>query len=367
MEQHSFSPSDFVAVVNQTFEFAYPYVEIVGELANFRVSKGKWVYFDLKDETASVKFFGSVYNLPGPLEDGMVVRVSGAPRLSPLYGFSVSFQQITPVGEGALKRAADLLRKKLEQEGLFDPAHKRALPYPPSRVGLITSGQSAAYRDFLKVLGARWRDVEIVHADVGVQGDAAVGEVVRAIELLNQRSDIDALVLTRGGGSADDLAVFGSEQVVRAVAASKVPTMVAIGHEVDVSLAELAADMRASTPSNAAELLVPSVQDVLRDIRNIRDGMTMMLSQKLAHEVAEVGAIQNALALRFGELLRTATEAVAGQRTLLGALNPTAILDRGYAIVRRIDGGVVRTTTSVHAGDSLRITLSDGELTTEVQ
>src|SRR5690554_6110271 len=143
-----FSVSDFVGVLNQTLEHAYPNVVIVGELANFKVSKNRWVYFDLKDEYASVRFFGTVYNLPGPLEDGMMLQVRGNPRLHPLYGFSVSVQTIQPVGEGSLKKAAALLQAKLTAEGLFEESRKRPLPYPPARIGLITSGESAAYADF---------------------------------------------------------------------------------------------------------------------------------------------------------------------------------------------------------------------------
>src|SRR5690606_31853852 len=123
-------------------------VTVVGELASFRVSKNRWVYFDLKDENASVKFFGTVYQLPGPLEDGLMVQVTGTPRLHPLYGFSITAQSLQPVGEGSLRRAAALLEAKLRSEGLFDDSRKRSLPYPPSRIGLITSGESAAYHDF---------------------------------------------------------------------------------------------------------------------------------------------------------------------------------------------------------------------------
>src|SRR3989344_82516 len=139
MKEIVFSVTDFVALLNQTLEFAYPDVSIVGELSSFRVSKNRWVYFDLKDETASVKFFGTVYSLPGPLEDGMMLEVLGAPRLHPQFGFSVNIQAIKPVGEGTIRRAAALLEAKLKTEGLFAQERKRPLPYPPKRVGLVTS------------------------------------------------------------------------------------------------------------------------------------------------------------------------------------------------------------------------------------
>jgi exodeoxyribonuclease VII large subunit len=367
METPSFSPSDFVATVNQTFEFAYPFVSIVGEVANFRVSKGKWVYFDLKDETASVKMFGTVYVLPGPLEDGMMVKVGGAPRLSPQYGFSVSFQQVMPVGKGTLKRAADLLRRKLETEGLFDPERKRGLPYPPAVVGLVTSGQSAAYRDFLTILESRWAGVVVKHVDVGVQGEAAVSEVVRGIELLNQTPNVDVIVLTRGGGSADDLAVFSTEPVVRAVAGSRVPTMVAIGHEVDISLAELAADMRASTPSNAAERLVPDAADVRQELRAIGRSADAVLKQLAARHTAEVAAISSLVRGRVREIIREHEHDLAVHRTLLGALDPRTILDRGYALVRGSDGDVVRSVAQVGKGDVIEVSFADGSARAEVQ
>ena len=138
--------SEFVAVLNQTLEYAYPNVVVCGELANFKVSKNRWVYFDLKDEEATVRFFGTVYQLPGPLDDGMMVAVKGSPRLHPQYGFSVTVQSIRPIGEGSIKKAAKLLEAKLAAEGLFAAERKRKLPYPPTSIGLVASVESAAYR-----------------------------------------------------------------------------------------------------------------------------------------------------------------------------------------------------------------------------
>jgi exodeoxyribonuclease VII large subunit len=217
-----FSPADFVAAINQTLEFAYPRVVIEGELANFRVSKNRWVYFDLKDEVAQVPFFGTVYSLPGPLEDGLTVRVVGVPRMHQRFGFSVTFQSILPVGEGALKKAADLLFKKLSAEGLFDIDRKRLLPKLPTKIGLITAADSAAAADFIKILNERWVGVEVDLADVYVQGDTAPAQITEAIEHFNSRgTGSEVLVITRGGGSAEDLAAFNDERLVRAVAASR--------------------------------------------------------------------------------------------------------------------------------------------------
>ncbi len=358
-EQLILSVSDFVAVLNQTLEYAYPQVTIVGELSNFKVSKGRWVYFDLKDEHASVRFFGTVYALPGPLEDGMKLQVSGAPRLHPQFGFSVGFQQIQPVGEGSIKKASELLKAKLQAEGLFDPSRKRALPYPPTKIGLVASAESAAYADFIKIINARWQGIEIVHADVQVQGELAPQQISDAIDRLNLSDDIEVIVVTRGGGSADDLQSFSTEQVVRAIAASRTPTLVAIGHEIDISLAELAADKNASTPSNAAELLVPDRQQVLQDLEKSllhteRQVMAQIDRQQLAiqdssYDVAS--GLQDVLDRAQRELdLRTQT---------LQAYDPTRILRRGYAWLKSGDT-VVTSANQLQKGGLIDLRLSDG-------
>lgn len=360
--------SDFVAVLNQTLEFAYPSVVIAGELANLRVSKGRWVYFDLKDEHSSVKFFGTVQQLPGPLEDGMMLQVRGVPRLHNLYGFSVNVQFMQPVGEGSLKKAAELLQAKLTAEGLFDPERKRSLPYPPQRIGLITSGESAAYRDFIKILNERWGGIEIWHADVQVQGEPAIAQIVAAVDYFNSHgSDVDVLVITRGGGSADDLAAFSTEQVTRAVAASRIPTLVAIGHEIDISLAELAADCRASTPSNAAELLVPDKRHERARIDDIRQLLTQEVSQRHVDAMAECAVSQAELRRMIIDLVARTRQRIDERGLLLDALSPRAVFARGYAVVRTGSGAVLRSVGQLKPGDEVRIQFSDGEVKAEVQ
>lgn len=361
MDEVRLAPADFVALVNQTLEFAYPKVAIVGELANFRVSKNRWVYFDVKDEFANVKFFGTVYQLPGPLEDGMLLEVRGNPRLHPLYGFSVTVQSIQPVGEGSIKKAAELLQAKLEAEGLFDPARKRPLPYPPRRIGVIASRESAAYVDFLKILNARWGGVQIEVIDVQVQGEAAVGQIVSAVELFNQMADPpEVLVLTRGGGSPEDLQAFSTEQVTRAVAASRVPTMVAIGHEVDVSLAELAADRRASTPSNAAELLVPDRREVLGGLKSARGQLNQLLQASVTDKRQELTLKHRELQTMLDRMVETMRHTLALQTKLLAALSPTAALRRGYAVVMS-NGNVIGSGQQLSEGQEVTIRLYDAE------
>ena len=354
------SVSEFVALLNQTLEFAYPSITIIGELANLRVSKNRWVYFDLKDENASVKFFGTVYQLPGPLEDGMLMRVQGQPRLHNLYGFSVNVQSMQPAGEGSIRRAADLLKAKLEKEGLFDAARKRFLPYPPGRIGLVTSRQSAAYADFVKVLGARWGGLDIELIDVQVQCEIAPGQIVAALEQFNALAEPpEVIVLIRGGGSAEDLAAFSTEQVTRAVAASRVPTLVAIGHEIDISLAELAADQRASTPSNAAELLVPDRAVALGEIQRYGTELEALAVRRISDAQRQQAQNVEALKQYIKAIIERQSRDVASRAELLAALNPTAILRRGYAIVRH-EGKALRSSKAVRAGDIVEVALHDG-------
>lgn len=357
-----FGVSDFVAMLNQTMEYAYPGVIISGELANLRVSKNRWVYFDLKDDSSSIKFFGTVYQLPGPLEDGMLLKVRGTPKLHNLYGFSVNVISIQAAGEGTIKRAAELLQAKLSAEGLFDPVRKRALPYPPRKIGLIASKQSAAYTDFMKIINARWQGITIEHIDVQVQGEPAPGQIVAAIEQFNGlATPPEVLVMIRGGGSPEDMAAFSTEQVTRAVAASRISTLVAIGHEVDICLAELAADQRASTPSNAAELLVPDRQHELQVLVAATQQLQQLGERRIEVAVEQVNRERQQLDQLIDFRLEQAAGSLTGRQMLLTALSPEAILKRGYALVR-LDGRVVRHIKQVSAHDAVSLQLSDGQV-----
>ncbi len=366
-EELIFSVSDFVGVFNQTVQYAYPTVAIVGELANFRVSKNRWVYFDLKDEHASVRFFGTVYMLPGPLEDGMLMKVVGSPQLHPQFGFSITVQNMQLAGEGTIKKAAQLLEAKLQKEGLFDESRKRPVPYPPQSVGLITSGESAAYGDFMKILNARWGGVEISHYDVQVQGESAPGQIVSAIEQCNaQAKTPEVLVIIRGGGSADDLQVFSDERVVRAVAASRVPTVVAIGHEMDISLAELAADKRASTPSNAAELLVPdkkSEQAALTDKKNV-------LQQQVEGAInRQREGLQNIFVQITRDVTQLLSDAFAGidnYKRLLAIMNPEHMFKHGYIVAYK-NNKIINSIKSLNVGDEISLRFKDGQAQAEVK
>ncbi len=360
------SPSDFVALLNQALELTYPLVIIEGELSNFRISKHKWVYFDLQDDASSVKFFGTVFSLPGPLQDGMVVQVVGAPRMHPRFGFSVNIHSLSPQGEGSIKKAADLLRAKLEGEGLFAPERKRPLPAFPLVIGLVTASNSAAYKDFIKILDERWGGVEVALADVYVQGSQAPVQIVKALEYFSRQSELaDVVVLTRGGGSAEDLAPFNDERVVRAVAASRIPTLVAIGHEVDISLAELAADVRASTPTNAAQLAVPSRSQAEAGLEAARLSLGDSLKRNLQTAAGQVKNGRDHLTSQVILHLRNSDNELRAARKLVSLFDPRAALRRGYAIVSR-GGYHISSVKGLKAGDRLGVQLADGTIGAKV-
>ena len=218
-ESPSFTPTEFISVVNQTLEYAYSSVIIVGEVASFKVNQGKWVFFDIKDEESSVSCFMTLYQLRMPLEDGMKVMVRGVPKVTKWGKFSFTVTAVQPVGEGSLKKAYELLKKKLADEGLFDEARKREIPKGLARIGVISSTAAAGYADFIKIFNARWGGTKIQVAHTQVQGMDAPDQIMRALKYFNEKFEVEAIVIIRGGGSADDLACFNDEQLVRAIAA----------------------------------------------------------------------------------------------------------------------------------------------------
>ncbi len=329
------SVSDFIALTNQTLEYAYPSVAIEGEVASFKVNQGKWVFFDLKDDEGSVGCFMSLYQLRVPLQDGMKVIVTANPKLTQWGKFSLTVRAVRPVGEGAIKKSFELLKAKLDKEGLFAPERKRSLPSMPQHVAVVSSTQAAGYADFMKIIDDRWGGVRVDVAHVQVQGEAAADQMINAIEYFNEQAELpEVLVLIRGGGSADDLSVFNDELLVREIASSRVPTLVGVGHEVDTTLADLAADVRAATPSNAAQILVPDrtavaaevrghVRTILPVIEQAIDMRRQTVQSQLERALWRTEQSQEQLEQRHGATKRT-----------LGSYDPRRILERGYALVR---------------------------------
>ena len=317
-------------------------------MASFKVNQGKFVFFDLKDDQASVGCFMMKFALRFPLEDGMKVRVRAVPKLTNWGKFSLTVQSVMPVGEGDLKKSFELLKKKLTAEGLFAPEKKRPLPDNIVRIGVISSTQAAGYADFCKILNERWGGLEVEVAHCQVQGMVAADQMMRALAYFNERSEVQVIAMVRGGGSADDLAVFNDEALVRAVAASKIPVITGIGHEVDESLCDLAADVVASTPSNAAQMLSRDRKEVVLAIRSDMNRINNLFNSeidKLAIGVREdVARVGRDIVVK----ITTIEGEVAAQARILTQLNPEIVLERGYALVRgdMVMDNVVEITTS---------------------
>jgi exodeoxyribonuclease VII large subunit len=403
------SVTEFLNIINETLGFAYPQVTIEGEISGFKISKDRWIFFDLKDANNVLNCFTTTNQLKLPLEDGMKVRVTGTAKVTKYSRFSLTARSIELAGEGELKRALELLRKKLETEGLFDEARKRPLPKFPRSIGLITSGTSAAYADFIKILSARWGGLRVVLADVAVQGADAPDQIVGALEYFNHLAQpVDVVALIRGGGSLEDLMAFSTEPVARAVAASRTPIISGVGHEIDFSLADYAADLRAATPTDTARLIVPDRHEISAHVDHLLKTADSGLSRKITADQAKIDALTSRieryllvpaerLAALQEQLLRSvdrlshriqqaANQTGSAERQLgsfellvlqdrrnrvnslervLRSFDPKAVVGRGYAIVRS-GGKVIKSTSQVKTGDPLMIQLAKGQLGAKV-
>ena len=343
-----FSVSDFVAVINQVLDTAVPVVEVEGEVAEFAVRQQKFVFFTLKDSESAVNCFMMAWQLRTPIEEGMRVVVRTSAKLTAKGKFSLTVQEIKPLGAGHLKRSAELLKAKLAAEGLFDAERKRPLPPYPARVAVISSTQAAGYADFMKIAGERWGGVQFIVANVKVQGDGAADQAVRAIAHCNQLAEPpEVIVLIRGGGSAEDLASFNDECLVRAVAGSRVPVLTGIGHEVDESLCDLAADRRAATPSNAAQLLFPDKHDLRRQLAMRLSGVAEVIQQQIAERRLRVTMSQQAALEQWLRRVDIAKNAISSQQRMIAEYDPEMVLRRGYAMISgdRQIGSMVTITT----------------------
>ena len=329
-----YSVSDFQAVCNQIMETAFSGVVVEGEVASFKENQGKFIFFDLKDDQSSVGCFMMKFALRFPIEDGMKVRVRCLPKLTNWGKFSLTVQAIMPVGEGSLKKSLELLKKKLTEEGLFAPEKKRPLPAEIQRIGVISSTQAAGYADFCKILNERWGGLTVITAHTQVQGMVAADQMIRALNYFNERGGVDVIAIIRGGGSADDLAVFNDENLVRAIAASKIPVITGIGHEVDESLCDLAADVVASTPSNAAQMLSKDKKQVTQEIRDSLMRVQNLYLGKLDDMMAENRESLAGVAREIVVKITTSENEVAGLKRNLEGLNPERVLEQGYALMR---------------------------------
>ena len=367
-------------------------VFVTGEISNFSRYASGHLYLTLKDENAAIRavmFAGYAERLRFEPEDGMKVLVFGSVSLYPKSGgYQLYIKAMQPDGLGALYLAFEKLKERFRQEGLFDEERKRPIPKFPQRVGVVTSGSGAAVRDIFNVLGRRYPSAQVILRPVQVQGEGAAKEIADAIALFNRENAADVLIVGRGGGSIEDLWAFNEEPVARAVAASKIPVISAVGHETDFTICDFVADLRAPTPSAAAELAVPDVRELYARLETARRNLLAYTAGSLDARQKTLEALSRRLSLvhpqkrleddrrrllydaeRLGTLARARTDAerarfsnLAGR---LNALSPLGVLARGYAMVYR-DGKTVTRAADVAVGDKLTLRLSDGEVPTVV-
>lgn len=353
----TFTVSEFVEICNQSLEYAFTGIIVEGEVASFKINQGKWVFFDLKEGDATVNCFIVLDNLGVALSDGMKVRVRATPKLTAKGRFSLTVRAIMPLGEGNIKRSFEELKRKLTAEGLFDSAKKRPIPANLSKIGVISSVGAAGYLDFLKIMDNRWGGINIYTINTQVQGLDAPEQIIRALDYFNQQGQVEIIAILRGGGSADDLAAFNDEKLARAIAASHIPVITGIGHEIDESLADLAADVRASTPSNAAERLVPDRQAMRSQVQLMIERTHQQIIDHIDTALAENHHKLQQLSQEILHRIDFQLQHVHETAKILDSLSPESILRRGYAVV----------TGKLSPGNVVKITTSDKIVTTEVK
>jgi exodeoxyribonuclease VII large subunit len=369
-------------------------VWVVGEVSNLRRAASGHCYFTLKDEDAQLRavlFRGDAGRLPFELEDGLLVLAFAEVSLyEPRGDLQLVVRQLEPRGAGALQLAFEQLRARLEAEGLFEASRKRAIPPLPRRVGVVTSLGAAALQDVLEVTGARWPSIPILVSPARMQGAGAEAELVEALQILAAQPEVDVILLVRGGGSLEDLWAFNAEVLARAIARCPVPVVAGVGHETDVTIADLVADLRAPTPSAAAARVVPDRRVLVDRLAQGADRLVAAMAARVATARTRAAAAADALrhlspsaqlAARRERVARVAAAltaaldarvAAARSRVALAAgrldsLSPLAVLGRGYAIVRRADDGrVVRRARDVAQGDGVTVRVGAGTLDARV-
>ena len=365
-----------------------------GELSNYKVYSSGHHYFTLKDAESSLKcvmFRSSASRIRFRPENGMGVTAVGSVSVYPRDGvYQLYCSELIPTGMGDLYLAFEQLKVRLSKEGLFDPSHKKPLPAYPKRIAVITSGSGAAVRDIIRVLGHRWPDTEVVILPVRVQGVEAPPEIVGAIRYANRYRVGDLIITGRGGGSMEDLWAFNDERVARAIYDSEIPVISAVGHEPDVTIADFVADLRAATPSNAAELAVPDQADVRETLNGYRSRFEHALRRQLTEganrlkDLSERKVLTSPTAyLDFkrmeldrlqGRIVTVSEGWLASRRQQFGqtaaaldAMSPLKVLARGYAVASNERGAIIRNTADVVNGEKLRLRVTDGLIPCRVE
>lgn len=394
-DRDTWTVSELTAYVRELFDLDYRLqaLTVSGEISNFTRARSGHLYFTLKDEDAQLKcvmWRSAANRLRFFPEDGDAVIAGGHLSVYEAGGvYQLYADTLVPAGRGDLALAFEQLKERLEAEGLFAPERKQALPSFPRKIGIVTSADAAALRDILNVLQRRCAFVSVLIAPALVQGNEAPSQLVRALEWLDGREDIDTIIIARGGGSMEDLWSFNDERLARAIYHARHPIICGVGHETDFTIADFVADVRAPTPSAAAELAVPDIGEVtpyvqglqaaLRahvhslleerrwQINTLRRSLRHLGPQaRLAGSRQQVDALSGRLEQAIGRRLEREESRLALVRAQLQAVGPLATLARGYAIVRRPDGTVVRSIAQVTSHDSLQVQVADGEFAVTV-
>ena len=362
---------------------------VKGELSNYKLYPSGHHYFTLKDAESAIRcvmFKGNASKLRFKPENGMGVTAVGRVTVFPRDGaYQLYCTDLLPEGMGDLHIAFEQLKDKLSKEGLFDATHKKSLPRYPKRIAIITSSAGAAVRDMIRVLGKRWPMAEIVLLPVRVQGAEAPPEIVGALRYANKHKVGDLIITGRGGGSIEDLWAFNDERVARAIFESEIPVVSAVGHEPDVTIADYVADLRAATPSNAAELAVPDMSEMSDTLAYMSVRLMLAAKKKLSDKRArlndlesrrvlqnptayidqkrlELDRAQNKIMSRYERLLSVKKHGYIRLAASLDALSPLKVLGRGYSITTDAGGQTVTDATAVSIGDKLHVALSQGAL-----
>lgn len=368
-------------------------VYVRGELSNYKVYPSGHHYFTMKDQDGSLRcvmFKGSASKMRFKPENGMKIIAFGRIAVFPRDGaYQLYVNELTPDGVGDLYVAFEQLKEKLYKEGLFDERHKKPLPRFPKRIAVITSSAGAAVRDIIRVLGKRWPLSKVIILPVRVQGTEAPAEIVGAIKYANRCKVADLIITGRGGGSIEDLWAFNDERVARAIFDSDIPVISAVGHEPDVTIADFVADLRAATPSNAAELGVPDINDMReallgmelrtgqalrRELKSLRQRLTDLQQKRVM--LSPKNYIDDKRMLvdyTLGRLNAASQRKITGARekyirlaAALDAMSPLKVLGRGYAIARTSDGTVIKKASDIKSGDKIKVRLQKDEISATV-
>ncbi len=330
-----FTPSLLVNTINQNFNYNYPLITISGEVANFKINQNKFIFFDIKDSNSTVNCFMMLFAMKMPIQDGMQIIAKVEPKITDWGKFSLTVKEIKPVGEGNIKKSLDIIKDKLAKEGIFDQSRKRIIPRSSNNIAVISSTEAAGYADFIKIINERWGGIKIRVAHTQVQGESASKQIINAVNYFNQVQDLpDLIVIIRGGGSANDLMAFNDELLARTIAGSRVPVITGIGHEIDCTLSDLAADFAGSTPSNVAQIITRDRQDEIIYLNNYINNFSKKIVHILDEKKNEINITINNIHSYIMHNIDNELHNLNSKIRLLDNLNPQKVLSQGYALVR---------------------------------